>query len=130
MKALFLEKEALKRFFKSIDNPFEAITIKMNLMDALNELNLPSEKLLSIWEQEGFDPSLISPKRTSKILKEKKPRKPRKINIESRTFLVVDDEPIKILIGRAVKSEQERGSLVLKYQELTDQQQQAAKKLL
>ncbi len=102
----------------------------MNLMDALNELNLPSEKLLSIWEQEGFDPSLISPKCTSKVSKPQKPRKPRKINIESRTFLVIDDEPIKILIGRAVKSEQERGSLVLKYQELTDQQQHAAKKLL
>jgi hypothetical protein len=125
VKDLFLDKQKLRLFFESVDNPFEALAIKSNLEYALGGLNTPSNKLLKIWEEEGFDPSLISLTKA-----QNSPLKVRKVNIENRSFLIEQDTPIKVLVGRAVKTEKTKGSVVLKYHQLSSEQAEVAKKLV
>lgn len=127
MNINFLDKQQLKEYFESIQNPFEALKIKENIEETIKFLNVPSSELLEMLEKEGFDPSLFSQPKQEKT---QKPKTERKVNIETRSFLIENEKPVKILHGRAVSSEIEKGNTVLKYDDLDHDQQIEAKKLV
>jgi len=117
----------LKEYFESIQNPFQALKIKENIEETIKFLNVPSSELLEMLEKEGFDPSLFSQPKQEKPQKQKTERK---VNIETRSFLIENNKPVKILHGRAVSSEIEKGNTVLNYDDLDHDQQIEAKKLV
>ena len=127
MKVNILNKNELIETFKSIENPFQALEIKNNIQEAIEFLKTPSTELLKMLEKEGFDPSLLTSKQEEKPQKQKTERK---VNIETRSFLIENNKPVKILHGRAVSSEIEKGNTVLKYDDLEHDQQIEAKKLI
>lgn len=127
MKVNILNKNELIETFKSIENPFQALEIKNNIQESIEFLKTPSTELLKMLEKEGFDPSVLTSKQEEKPQKQKTERK---VNIETRSFLIENDKPVKILHGRAVSSEIEKGNTVLKYDDLDHDQQIEAKKLV
>lgn len=127
MKVNILNKNELIETFKSIENPFQALEIKNNIQEAIEFLKTPSTELLKMLEKEGFDPSVLTSKQEEKPQKTKTERK---VNIETRSFLIENNKPVKILHGRAVSSEIEKGNTVLKYDDLDHDQQIEAKKLV
>ncbi len=125
MLSTLLNKEELNTFFKSIENPFQALEVKRNIEECLSSLKVPSEELIEMLKSEGINTnSFVVP------IPEKEVKKERKVNIETRSFLIENDNPVKILTGRAVSSELLKGSTVLKYNELSDDQKKQAVKLV
>ncbi len=124
MLDLFLDEKKLRELFKSVDNVFQAELIKENINNALEELKTPSPELLKMLEKEGITKDSLLPEKTSK------PSRPRKINIENRKFLLEGESVVKMLVGAAVKSQIDKGSIVKSYKELTEDQKAEAEKLV
>jgi hypothetical protein len=126
MLSLLLNKEKLNDLFKNVSNPFQALEIKNNIEECLSSLKVPSSELIEMLNKEGINPESFNTPSVEIV----EIKKERKVNLETRSFLIENDIPVKILSGRAVSSEISKGSTVLKYSEMTEDQKELSKKLI
>jgi hypothetical protein len=126
MLSLLLNKEKLNDLFKNVSNPFQALEIKNNIEECLSSLKVPSSELIEMLNKEGINPESFNTPSVEIV----EIKKERKVNLETRSFLIENDIPVKILSGRAVSSEISKGSTILKYSEMTEDQKELSKKLI